>query len=115
MMEGYFVRTLGMHRVYNSAFMNMLKKEENQKYRETVKNTIIFDPQILKRYVNFMNNPDEETANDKLKDAMTSDNRRIIVQAYLKVIEMPFEQIERIYDDMYDYTPDSEDEEEELW
>ena len=31
MMEGYFVRTLGMHRVYNSAFMNMLKKEENQK------------------------------------------------------------------------------------
>ncbi len=62
MMEGYFVRTLGMHRVYNSAFMNMLKKEENQKYRETIKNTINFDPQILKRYVNFMNNPDEETA-----------------------------------------------------
>lgn len=62
MMEGYFTRTLGMHRVYNSAFMNMLKKEENDKYRETVKNTISFDPQILKRYVNFMNNPDEETA-----------------------------------------------------
>lgn len=62
MMEGYFTRTLGMHRVYNSAFMNMLKKEENYKYRETVKNTISFDPQILKRYVNFMNNPDEETA-----------------------------------------------------
>ena len=62
MMEGYFVRTLGMHRVYNSAFMNMLKKEENQKYRDTVKNTITFDPQVLKRYVNFMNNPDEETA-----------------------------------------------------
>jgi len=40
----------------------MLKKEENQKYRDTVKNTITFDPQILKRYVNFMNNPDEETA-----------------------------------------------------
>ncbi|MCR4579607.1 MAG: alpha-amylase, partial [Treponema sp.] len=62
MMEGYFVRTLGMHRVYNSAFMNMLKKEENQKYRDTIKNTITFDPQVLKRYVNFMNNPDEETA-----------------------------------------------------
>ncbi len=62
MMEGYFVRTLGMHRVYNSAFMNMLKKEENFKYRETIKNTINFDPQILKRFVNFMNNPDEETA-----------------------------------------------------
>ncbi|GMO26993.1 MAG: alpha-amylase family glycosyl hydrolase [Termitinemataceae bacterium] len=62
MMEGYFVRTLGMHRVYNSAFMNMLKKEENQKYRATIKNTLEFDPEILKRFVNFMNNPDEETA-----------------------------------------------------
>ncbi|MDD2231528.1 MAG: alpha-amylase family glycosyl hydrolase [Sphaerochaetaceae bacterium] len=62
MMEGYFVRTLGMHRVYNSAFMNMLKNQENQKYRDTIKKTILFDPEILKRYVNFMNNPDEEPA-----------------------------------------------------
>ncbi|MDR3174721.1 MAG: alpha-amylase, partial [Treponema sp.] len=62
MMEGYFVRTLGMHRVYNSAFMNMLKNEENGKYRATIKNTLEFDPEILKRFVNFMNNPDEETA-----------------------------------------------------
>jgi glycosidase len=62
MMEGYFVRTLGMHRVYNSAFMNMLKKEENDKYRATIKNTLEFDPEVLKRFVNFMNNPDEETA-----------------------------------------------------
>jgi glycosidase len=62
MMEGYFVRTLGMHRVYNSAFMNMLKREENEKYRETIKNVLDFDPEILKRFVNFMNNPDEETA-----------------------------------------------------
>ena len=29
LMEGYFVRTLGMHRVYNSAFMNMLRDEDN--------------------------------------------------------------------------------------
>jgi len=62
MMEGYFVRTLGMHRVYNSAFMNMLKNEDNKNYRYTVKNTLEFNPEILKRYVNFMNNPDEETA-----------------------------------------------------
>ncbi len=62
MMEGYFVRTLGMHRVYNSAFMNMLKMEENEKYRATIKNTQEFDRDILKRHVNFMNNPDEETA-----------------------------------------------------
>lgn len=62
MMEGYFVRTLGMHRVYNSAFMNMLKREENDKYRQTIKNVLDFEPEILKRFVNFMNNPDEETA-----------------------------------------------------
>jgi glycosidase len=62
MMEGYFVRTLGMHRVYNSAFMNMLKMEDNAKYRTVIKNTVEFDPEILKRYVNFMNNPDEDTA-----------------------------------------------------
>lgn len=62
LMEGYFVRTLGMHRVYNSAFMNMLRNEENAKYRQTIKNILEFDPEILKRHVNFMNNPDEETA-----------------------------------------------------
>lgn len=62
MMEGYFVRTLGMHRVYNSAFMHMLRDEDNAKYRMAIKNTLEFDPQILKRYVNFMNNPDEKTA-----------------------------------------------------
>ncbi|MCB0276313.1 MAG: alpha-amylase, partial [Calditrichaeota bacterium] len=68
LMEGYFVRTLGMHRVYNSAFMHMLKNEENQKYRYTIKNTIEFEPEILKRYVNFMNNPDEETAINQFGD-----------------------------------------------
>jgi glycosidase len=62
LLEGYFVRTLGMHRVYNSAFMNMLRDEENANYRSVIKNTLEFDPEILKRFVNFMNNPDEETA-----------------------------------------------------
>ncbi|MCK6568575.1 MAG: alpha-amylase [Chloroflexi bacterium] len=62
LLEGYFVRTLGMHRVYNSAFMHMLRDEDNAKYRMAIKNTLEFDPQILKRYVNFMNNPDEKTA-----------------------------------------------------
>jgi glycosidase len=62
LMEGYFVRTLGMHRVYNSAFMNMLKMEENSKYRQTIKNVLEFSPEVLQRFVNFMNNPDEDTA-----------------------------------------------------
>ncbi len=62
LMEGYFVRSLGMHRVYNSAFMHMMMKEENEKYRDLITNTLEFEPEILKRYVNFMSNPDEETA-----------------------------------------------------
>ncbi len=65
LMEGYFVRTLGMHRVYNSAFMNMLKMEDNAKYRTTVKNVLEFSPEVIKRFVNFMNNPDERSAVDQ--------------------------------------------------
>ncbi len=62
LLEGYFVRTLGMHRVYNSAFMHMLRDEDNAGYRRVISETLEFDPDILKRYVNFMSNPDEETA-----------------------------------------------------
>jgi len=40
---GYFVRTLGMHRVYNSAFMNMLR-DEKKRSTLVVKNTLEFDP-----------------------------------------------------------------------
>ncbi len=62
LMEGFFVRELGMHRVYNSAFMHMLMREENAAYRRLLKTLLAFDPRILQRYVNFMSNPDEETA-----------------------------------------------------
>jgi len=62
LMEGYFVRTLGMHRVYNSAFMHMLRDEDNAKYRTVMKNVLEFDARILQRFVNFVNNPDEKTA-----------------------------------------------------
>ena len=65
LMEGYFVRTLGMHRVYNSAFMNMMRNEDNSGYHKLLSNTLEFEPEILKRYVNFMNNPDERTAVDQ--------------------------------------------------
>ncbi|ADW67700.1 alpha-amylase family protein [Granulicella tundricola] len=68
LLEGYFVRTLGMHRVYNSAFMNMIRDEENAKYRSYLKKTIEFDPDILGRYVNFMSNPDEKTAGEQFGD-----------------------------------------------
>jgi len=62
MMEGYFVRTLGMHRVYNSAFMHMLKQEDNGGYRAFLKEILAHAPETLGRFVHFMNNPDEEPA-----------------------------------------------------
>ena len=68
MLEGYFVRTLGMHRVYNSAFMHMLRDEHNAEYRGVIRETVSFDARILGRYVNFMNNPDEKTAIDQFGD-----------------------------------------------
>jgi hypothetical protein len=42
--------------------MHMLRDEDNAKYRQVMKNVLEFDPQVLKRFVNFMNNPDEKTA-----------------------------------------------------
>jgi glycosidase len=68
LLEGFFVRTLGMHRVYNSAFMHMLKAEDNAGYRQTLRNTLEFDPEVLKRFVNFMSNPDEQTAIEQFGD-----------------------------------------------
>lgn len=65
LMEGYFVRTLGLHRVYNSAFMHLMRDQETGKFRELLKETLAFDPEILRRYVNFMSNPDEESAADQ--------------------------------------------------
>jgi glycosidase len=62
LLEGYFVRTLGMHRVYNSAFMHMLRDEDNAKYRTVLRETLRFDPGVLQRFVNFMTNPDEKPA-----------------------------------------------------
>jgi hypothetical protein len=51
-----------MHRVYNSAFMHMIRDENNAGYRKVIRETLEFDPAILGRYVNFLTNPDEETA-----------------------------------------------------
>jgi glycosidase len=65
LLEGYFVRTLGMHRVYNSAFMHMLRDERNAEYQRVIRETVAFDARILGRYVNFMSNPDERTAVDQ--------------------------------------------------
>jgi hypothetical protein len=45
--------------------MNMLRNEENAKFRQLLKNTLEYDPEILRRYVNFISNPDERTAVDQ--------------------------------------------------
>ena len=44
LMEGFFVRTLGMHRVYNSAFMHMLRDEKNAEYQQVVRDTVSSTP-----------------------------------------------------------------------
>jgi|CXWL01.1.fsa_nt_gi glycosidase len=59
LMETYFVRTLGLHRVYNSAFMHTLRTEDNAKLRQIVTRLLRFDREILRRYVNFLSNLDE--------------------------------------------------------
>jgi len=43
----------------------MLRDEDNANYRSVIKKTLEFDPDIMKRYVNFMSNPDERTAIDQ--------------------------------------------------
>ncbi len=68
MMESYFVRNLGMHRVYNSAFMHRLRDEDNAAFRTTIADTLAFDPGILKRHVNFLTNPDEPPATRQFGD-----------------------------------------------
>ncbi len=65
LMEGYFVRSLGMHRVYNSAFMHLVRDGDMGKLRTLIEETVNFDRRILARFVNFLSNPDEETAIDQ--------------------------------------------------
>ncbi len=62
MMEGYFVRDLGMHRVYDSAFMHMLRSEHNAIFGAMLRDVLAHEPQILGRFVHFLSNPDEEPA-----------------------------------------------------
>ncbi|HZJ10570.1 MAG TPA: alpha-amylase family glycosyl hydrolase, partial [Trueperaceae bacterium] len=62
LLESYFVRTLGVHRVYNSAFMHFLAAERNAEHRRLLRTTLASDPRDLERFVNYLTTPDEETA-----------------------------------------------------
>ena len=62
MTEMYFVRSLGMHRVYNSAFMHSLRDEKNAEFEANLKNFRQHDADTLSRFVNYLSTPDEESA-----------------------------------------------------
>ena len=62
LMEGYFIQDLGMHRVYNSAFMNMLKNEDNRKFKSCLRDMSAFDSCALDHLINYLTTPDEESA-----------------------------------------------------
>ena len=51
-----------MDRVYNSALMNLLRDEENKKFKQCIKDMIAIDPLFLERLVNYQSTPDEEPA-----------------------------------------------------
>ncbi len=62
LMEGYFIKHLGMDRVYNSAFMNMIRDEENKKFKNCLRDMASISPNALGHLVNYQTTPDEESA-----------------------------------------------------
>jgi hypothetical protein len=62
MMEKYFVQSLGMHRVYNSAFLNHLRNGENKQLRNYFIEILGSDRNMLDSFVNYLTTPDESPA-----------------------------------------------------
>ncbi|AFM11386.1 4-alpha-glucanotransferase [Turneriella parva] len=62
MTEMYFVRALGMHRVYNSAFMHALRDEKNAEFEANLRDFRQNDADTLCRFANYLSTPDEESA-----------------------------------------------------
>jgi glycosidase len=67
--ENYFAHSLGMHRVYNAAFMQSLAKEDNAQFRLGLKKVLDFNPALLAHYVNYLSTPDEQSALSQFGDA----------------------------------------------
>jgi hypothetical protein len=59
MVEKYFVQSLGMHRVYNSAFLNHMRQEDNKNFRKYIVEILNSDRSMLDSFVNYMTTPDE--------------------------------------------------------
>ncbi len=64
LMEAYFARELGLHRVYNSAFMNHLRARRPGALRRHLAELLLLDPQLLAHQVNYLSNPDEAPARE---------------------------------------------------
>ncbi len=62
LMEPTFVRDFGMHRVYNSAFMHLLREGDNARFQRLLADGLERDPELVRRAVNFMTTPDEASA-----------------------------------------------------
>ena len=60
--EHFFINEIGMHRVYNSAFMHQLRDEKNREYRGYIRHILATQPEMLERFVNFLTTPDESPA-----------------------------------------------------
>ncbi len=62
LMEPYFIQEIGMHRVYNSAFMHQLRDEENLAFKRYIRGILSTDARMMERFVNFLTTPDETPA-----------------------------------------------------
>lgn len=59
--ENYFIRAIGIHRVYNSAFMHFLHEEKNEDFSQFMADHLKYG-QTLPRFVNYLSTPDEKSA-----------------------------------------------------
>lgn len=62
LMEPYFVRQLGFHRVYHSVFLHAVRDERNGDLHRWLRDALATEPAELRRYVNFLTTPDERSA-----------------------------------------------------
>lgn len=64
LMEAYFARELGLHRVYNSAFLHHLRAGDLAGLRRHLAESLLLDPALLAHQVNYLSNPDELPARE---------------------------------------------------
>lgn len=62
LLEGFFARAIGMHRVYMSAVMHLLRDQDNAGLRGILRDVLAFDPRLLGRFANYLTTPDERPA-----------------------------------------------------